>query len=259
MSRKKASQARKDALKEYRKQRRRIGDIIKRAQAAGERVDLKQPEPIAAKSNILTVTIKAITRKLAELTPRKLRAAGKLEKHERKQAKPETLRTPVDEAEILRQQDHDHYDDDDRNNEYFDEWIFQQEQKERDRENRERLEQDREYRETFSEGKIIYNRIQGMIDEAAVTHPKVAAELRKLLNEEMAQYGQEQVIWSLAQAGDDAIESATTALSYGKGDSRHESAIYSLRQIITGGEIPTAAEAAIFQEAIDSDAQYENP
>lgn len=129
---------------------------------------------------------------------------------------------------------------------------FEEARRKQDEKDRERLKTDDEFREKFSQGQLVYDRIMEMIDNVARDHRRAAEHLRSVLQHEVQEYGKDNVIRSIGEAPQEALELADIALRYNPGDSRHDDAIRELLMIITG-TIPTAEEARNLQDAIDAD------
>lgn len=127
-----------------------------------------------------------------------------------------------------------------------------------DEEARRKLLEEAEAQRMFSLGETTYNKIRSMIDDVSQTYWQAGMDLMSEFNEQIAEYGRESVLKAIAQAPQDAIESAEIALRYNPGDNRHDKAIIELRQIITG-EIASAEEIKNLQEKIDRDSYTNEP
>lgn len=238
-SKPKYSEARRKAVKEYQKERRRIRDIVKRAVSKGLKVVVEIPKKISIRSTASTVSIKAETRVLSEVTPRKLRAAGKLER-EVKQSRKKQHR----ESKAVT----DAYDSNEPG--------FLEEQERRDKET---LSPARihELVEKFNLGDITLTKIESMIDEFGQENPAATAHLKDILEREIMTYGRDKVAIALSEAPEDAIEAAQAVMTYNVGTGKHDRAITEMLTVIRGGEVPTAEELDELELALDMDYYFD--
>lgn len=133
---------------------------------------------------------------------------------------------------------------------------FEREMRERDKEAKRKLREDEEFARKFSEGKIVYEQIMEMIYNVDVTHESAGQSLRRALQEEFDEYGEDAVLMSMANAPQEFIETCDSALTYNPPDERHTMAIMHLYELIKGTAL-TIEEAQRMQDTIDSDS-YEN-
>lgn len=238
-SRKKPTEARRKAVKEYQRERRRIRDIVKRAVKKGLKTVIDIPKSISLRSDISTVTIKKETRQLSGLTPNRLRSQGKLErppKQPRKSRKGESKAVS------------DAYESNEPG--------FLEEQTRRDKET---LSPARvhEIVEKFNLGDLTLNKIESMIDEFSQENPSAVAHLKAVLDKEIETYGRHAVAMAIADAPEDVIETAQAAMTYNAGSNKHDRAITEMLTLIRGGEIPTAEELDDLEEALDMDYYFD--
>lgn len=116
-----------------------------------------------------------------------------------------------------------------------------------------RLKTDNTFKSKFNEGYIVYQNILSMINDCQFERAR--NHLKSLLDNEIQQYGFDNVMASLSQAPDRAIESATIALQYDFGAPQHQSAIRDMGELLRG-TIATSEELKDLQEKIDSDMYY---
>lgn len=138
----------------------------------------------------------------------------------------------------------------------YEQQQFEEEMRRRDEETKRRLNEEQEYRERFSQGKIIYEQIMDMIYDIDITHHASAESLRKHLNDEFDQYGEDAVLMAMANAPSEFIESAQRALTYKPEDERHVMAITNIHKLISG-TVPTMEEAQRIQDSIERDSYYD--
>lgn len=287
--------ARKSALSEYRKARARIQQTVHRAEKRGYRfAEGTVPQTASQLSNLSTQKIKSLTRSIQKIKPSTLyKQATALSEEtgkpisgaqrrveERKQAALKSAQTRKSKRKQLEEarKQREYWQEQERRleeelaqeetpeTEEIPDYLqpqndvdFEEEQKRKDAVNRARIEHEKEFRRQFTTGETTYRSIIDMINDvlATNTYKQAAWDLMSELNEQIATYGKDAVMVSIGNAPSDMIESAQIALRYNPGDSRHDSAVLSLRELITG-EIPSAAEVARFQDRMDADAYTDN-
>lgn len=133
---------------------------------------------------------------------------------------------------------------------------WEEQRRQKDQIQLERLKQDSEYRALFTQGNIIYNQIIDMINDIRRDHQKAADHLQKILEAEINTYGKEDVMRSIGQAPEEILEIVDIVLRYNPGDNRHDTAIKEFAMLIKG-TIPTAEELREIQDAIDEDISFD--
>lgn len=231
------------AEQQYNKELNRIKRFIKRAENRGYRFD---SDVIPDRPKRVT---KASVSKLKKLTPSvlykkstALSESGKVITGTQRRKEERTIATKKGaqtRRERLRKVER-------KNNK------FESERRKQDEVETERLKSDEEYQRLFNEGKIIYDRILGMIETVARDHKKAADSLLNTLAHEIATYGEDSVFRSIGNAPQECIELADIALRYNPGHPKHDGAIRELQMLITG-TIPTAEEMRDLQDAIEAD------
>lgn len=283
--------ARKSALSEYRKARARIQQTVHRAEKRGYRfAEGTVPQTASQLSNLSTQKIKSLTRSIQKIKPTTLyeQATALSEEtgkpisgaerrvEERKHTALKSAQTRKSKRKQLEEarKQREYWQEQERRleeelaqeetpeTEEIPDYLqpqndvdFEEEQKRKDAVNRARIEHEKEFRSQFTTGETTYRSIIDMINDALATntYKQAAWDLMSELNEQIATYGKDAVMVSIGNAPSDMIESAQIALRYNPGDSRHDRAVLSLRELITG-EIPSAAEVARFQDRMDEDA-----
>lgn len=235
------------AKKQYNQQVSRIKRFIKSAEARGYRFENKS-KLIPDKPKRIT---QASVKKLKKITPEKLYGkatylsdSGKIisgtqgRKEERSISSKKAAKTIKLKKLAIQQQKE------------IPSWEEQRRQQ--DKIQLERLQQDSEYRQLFTQGNIIYNQIMDMINDIARDHKKAAEHLLGILQSEINTYGKEDVMRSIGQAPEEVLEIVDIVLRYNPGDNRHDTAIKEFAMLIKG-TIPTAEELRQIQDAIDAD------
>lgn len=283
--------ARKSALSEYRKARARIQQTVHRAEKRGYRfAEGTVPQTASQLSNLSTQKIKSLTRSIQKIKPTTLYeqatalseetgkpiSGAERRAEERKHTALKSAQTRKSKRKQLEEarKQREYWQEQERRleeelaqeetpeTEEIPDYLqpqndvdFEEEQKRKDAVNRARIEHEKEFRSQFTTGETTYRSIIDMINDALATntYKQAAWDLMSELNEQIATYGKDAVMVSIGNAPSDMIESAQIALRYNPGDSRHDRAVLSLRELITG-EIPSAAEVARFQDRMDEDA-----
>lgn len=107
-----------------------------------------------------------------------------------------------------------------------------------------------------NEGELIYEQIKEMINEAGRNNKKAADHLDSVLQGEINQYGYDKVMEALSQAPEEMLMLADIAIRYGQGSGSHDSAIREMLHLIKGS-IPTAEELSDLQDFIDGDSDFD--
>lgn len=102
-------------------------------------------------------------------------------------------------------------------------------------------------------GDIMLDSLQDMIAELARYHPRAAARVQNALDAFMSTGNRDDNLRFIAQHGKELENFMREALSYGKGDDRHEAAIMEIITIFNGGEKPTAEQAREWSDLLDAD------
>lgn len=106
------------------------------------------------------------------------------------------------------------------------------------------------------EGEIIYKQIKDMIAEAGRNHKRAADHLDSVLEGEISEFGYNAVMESLSQAPEEMLMLADRAIQYDVGSEQHESAISVMLGLIKGS-IPTAEELSRLQDFLDDDTDFD--
>lgn len=257
------TQARSKALAEYRKEQIRVRSFISRNEKKGYRFSYARPKTASQLKDVSTARIKKLTKELSEITANKLYASSKYVTHVghttvtvsgykyRENRRKQAAKRGYETRKRNRKAWNDYFTNDN-------EQDFEENQREADKQNLERLQTDIEYSHTFTQGQIVLQKIASMINDARQQSPNSAAELQSLIDEATAKYGEVAISENLAQYEGDILESATTALKYKAGSYMQRTALSSLRSMIMGGEVPSAEEERKWQKTLDSD-EYEDP
>lgn len=216
------TEARKTAIAEYRKQYRRISSYARSLKKKGYKLPngVVPAKPSSKEiQSLSTVQIKKITKE-AEYK-KSYRIFHKAYKEVGRQGEKRSV--SAEEFEEARQKK---------------KTSFEDERRKKDAEARARAKSDADFKERFSQGKRVYQKIIDLIYEG---NPETATakSLQRVLENEFDTYGEDKVMLAMAQAPQDLIESAETALKYRPSHESHTKALLAIEEIITG-EIPSA-------------------
>ena len=112
---------------------------------------------------------------------------------------------------------------------------WERERRKKDKEAKEHF--DDEKKKAFDKGKLVYEQILAMINQARDSGFGPGADhLLTVLQSEINIYGRESVFYSMAEASMELIEDAQIAVRYDEGSYPHDTAITSILEIIRSGE-----------------------
>lgn len=226
---------------EYNKQVRRIKNFIRKATNRGYRFE----------GNVIPERPKRVTQasvnKLKKITPQKLyekatalsEKLGKVitglerRKEERKESAKKSAQTRRENLRRAEQNEKD----------------FEKKKRKELEDSRKRMAQKPDI-ELFTEARQTMQTIRGLIVDIDRAHREASKRLNRLLDNEIATYGEEAVLRSIANSQGKALQTAEIVVMYGAGDSRHEQAIVTLEEIIRG-TILSGKELKEISEAID--------
>lgn len=129
-----------------------------------------------------------------------------------------------------------------------------EERRKQDEKDRERAKKSQD--DWLSEGQIVYKKMNESIDTAVGRDSRAANHLKNVLESEIAQYGFEPVMKSIAMQSEDIMELTEVALNYRRDTDRHEQAVIEIVNIIRG-TIPTAEELQQLSELAEQGEDYD--
>ena len=132
--------------------------------------------------------------------------------------------------------------------------VWTEERRKKDEADRIRAQRSNE--EWLNEGQITYKKMLESIDAAVGRNSHSAEHLKNVLESEIAQYGFDPVMRSIAMQSDDVMELTEVALNYRRDTDRHEQAVIEIVNIITG-TIPTAQELQQLSELSEQGEDYD--
>ena len=134
--------------------------------------------------------------------------------------------------------------------------TFEEQMRTRDEEAKKKLRDDEEFRRKFTQGEIVYQQILDMIRSQSTFRERSAQSLEQALQSDIAEFAFNETMEAMANAPQEFVESAQTALNYDPNDERHVMAITHIYQLIKGTAL-TIEEAQRIHDIVDSES-YEN-
>lgn len=126
----------------------------------------------------------------------------------------------------------------------------------KDQEDYNRIKSDREWQQMFHASNLVWDKIQSMIANVGVQQSQSADLLNNLLNSEIKKYGADTVMYSIAQASEDFLATCEVIIRYHPSSAVSRTAVQHLYTLISGN-LPSDAEQAEIDEALDSDENWE--
>ena len=126
----------------------------------------------------------------------------------------------------------------------------------KDQESYDRIKSDKEWQRMFHTSKLVWDKIQNMIANVGVQQSESADLLNNLLNSQIEKYGIDIVLYSIAQASDDFLSTCEVIIKYHPNSAVSRTAVQHLYTLISGN-LPSDAEQAEIDKALDSDEMWE--
>ena len=126
----------------------------------------------------------------------------------------------------------------------------------KDQESYDRIKSDKEWQRMFHTSKLVWDKIQNMIANVGVQQSESADLLNNLLNSQIEKYGIDIVLYSIAQASEDFLSTCEVIIKYHPNSAVSRTAVQHLYTLISGN-LPSDAEQAEIDKALDSDEMWE--
>jgi hypothetical protein len=126
----------------------------------------------------------------------------------------------------------------------------------KDQEDYNRIKSIKEWQQMFQASKLVWNKVQSMITNVGVQQSESANLLNNLLNSQIEKYGADIVLYSIAQASEDFLSTCEVIIKYHPSSEVSRTAVQHLYTLISGS-IPSEAEQAEIDKAIDADETWE--
>lgn len=126
----------------------------------------------------------------------------------------------------------------------------------KDQEDYNRIKSNREWQQMFNASKLVWDKVQAMIESVSVQQSQSAELLNNLLNSEIEKYGADSVLYSISQASEDFLSTCEVIIKYNPSSAVSKMAVQHLYTLISGS-LPSEAEQTEIDEAIDADEMWE--
>ena len=119
-----------------------------------------------------------------------------------------------------------------------------------------RIKTDSEWRQMFHASKIVWNKVQSMIENVGVQQSQSAELLNNLLNSQIQKYGVDSVLYCIAQTSEDFLSTCETIIKYHPSSAVSRTAVQHLYTIISGN-LPSVSEQAEIDKALSNDESWD--
>lgn len=126
----------------------------------------------------------------------------------------------------------------------------------KDQEDYNRIKSNKECQQMFHASKLVWDKVQSMIANVGVQQSQSADLLNNLLNTEIKKYGADSVLYSISQVSEDFLATCEVIIKYHPSSAVSRTAVQHLYTIISGN-LPSEAEQAEIDKAIDDDETWE--
>lgn len=126
----------------------------------------------------------------------------------------------------------------------------------KDQEDYKRIKSDKEWQQMFHASKLVWNKVQSLIESVGVQQSQSADLLNNLLNSQITQYGVDAVLYSIAQASEDFLSTCEVIMKYHPSSAVSRTAVQHLYTIISGN-LPNEAEQAEIDKALANDESWD--
>lgn len=126
----------------------------------------------------------------------------------------------------------------------------------KDLEDYNRMMTDKEWQQRFHASKLVWDKVQSMIANVGVQQSQSADLLNKLLKSEIAKYGADSVLHSIAQASEDFLATCEVIIKYHPSSAVSRTAVQHLYTLISGN-LPSDAEQSEIDQALADDETWE--
>lgn len=126
----------------------------------------------------------------------------------------------------------------------------------KDQEDYRRIKSDTEWKQVFHASKLVWDKVQSLIENVGVQQSQSADLLNNLLNSQILQYGADVVLYSIAQASEDFLSTCETIIKYHPSSAVSRTAVQHLYTLISGN-LPSEAEQAEIDKALANDESWD--
>ena len=129
-------------------------------------------------------------------------------------------------------------------------------QRKKDKEDYKRIKTDAEWQQMFHASKLVWDKVQSMIENVGVQLSQSADLLSNLLNSQIQQYGVDSVLYCIAQTSEDFLSTCEAIIKYHPSSAVSKTAVQHLYTLISGN-LPSASEQAEIDKALSNDESWE--
>lgn len=126
----------------------------------------------------------------------------------------------------------------------------------KDEEAYERIKTDAKWQQMFNASKIVWDKVQSMIENIGVQQSSSADLLNNLLNSQIQKYGIDTVLYCIAQTSEDFLSTCEIIIRYHPSSAVSRTAVEHLYTIISGN-LPSASEQAEIDNALYEDESWD--
>ena len=119
-----------------------------------------------------------------------------------------------------------------------------------------RIKSNREWQQMFHASRLVWNKVQSMIANVGVQQSQSAELLNNLLNSQIAQYGEDSVLYCIAQTSEDFLSTCETIIKYHPNSAVSRTAVQHLYTLISGN-LPSDAEQDEIDKALANDETWD--
>ena len=134
--------------------------------------------------------------------------------------------------------------------------AWQTRRRKKDQEEYNRIKTNKEWQQMFHTSKLVWDKVQSLIENVGVQQSQSSDLLNNLLNSQIQQYGADAVLYSIAQASEDFLSTCETIIKYHPNSAVSRTAVQHLYTLISGN-LPSKAEQAEIDKALANDETWE--
>jgi hypothetical protein len=126
----------------------------------------------------------------------------------------------------------------------------------KDKEDYKRIKTDAEWQQMFHTSKLVWDKVQVMIENVGVQLSQSADLLSNLLNSQIQQYGADSVLFCIGQSSEDFLSTCEAIIKYHPSSAVSQTAVQHLYTLISGN-LPSASEQAEIDKALSNDESWD--
>lgn len=126
----------------------------------------------------------------------------------------------------------------------------------KDEEDYKRIKTDTKWQQMFRAAKLVWDKVQSMIENVGVQLSQSADLLSNLLNSQIQQYGADSVLYCIAQTSEDFLSTCEIIIKYHPSSAVSKTAVQHLYTLISGN-LPSASEQAEIDKVLSNDESWD--